>query len=702
MTKHILSIFVLSLIFISCAQKEKVSLGEDDPLVWLEEVEGQKALSWVEEKNKTSLAQLTKAKDFSKIEKAALEILQSKDKIPYVRMLGPSLYNFWQDEKSVRGVLRRTTLSSYKNKNVKWETVLDLDQLAKKEKENWVYKSLECLAPEYRRCLIGLSRGGKDATVIREFDLKSKTFVSNGFTLTEAKTYASWIDKDQIFVATDFGPDSLTESGYPKVVKIWKRGEDLNKAQVAFTGTKKDMLVYGYQLENAENKITMISNRTDFFTSKEYVYEKGQLKALPSPESAELSGYFKDHFILALKKDWSVGGQTLNKGSLVALSRRVVEKQKVESTDVVVLFEPSANSTTLGVQLQKDYILINALENVRGKVYRIGFNQGQFLPALALDLVPQAHLSIVAATIYDNNFFFKQEDFLKPETLYFFDSSNGKSLALKSLPAQFNNQGMVVEQKWATSLDGTKVPYFLMGKKSVIAKKNAPTLLYGYGGFEVSVTPAYKNLVGKLWLEKDGLYVIANIRGGGEFGPKWHQSALQTKRHKAYDDFIAVAEDLIKTNVTSKDRLAIQGGSNGGLLVGAVMTRRPDLFKSVLCHVPLLDMIRYSQLLAGASWMAEYGDPREPEMNRYLRSYSPYHNVKAEVKYPDLFLITSTKDDRVHPGHARKMALKMENLGHKNLLYYENTEGGHAASANLKQSARMRALTFEFLYQTLL
>ncbi|MCB0379035.1 MAG: S9 family peptidase, partial [Bdellovibrionales bacterium] len=343
----------------------------------------------------------------------------------------------------------------------------------------------------------------------------------------------------------------------------------------------------------------------------------------------------------------------------------------------------------------------NILENVKGKIYQVNFSAGKFSPPQEMSLLTNGHITLAAASTYRNDFYFSYEGFLTPESLYFYDSIADKYSMVKSLPAEFDSKDMIVKQKWAISQDGTKVPYFLVGKSSVIKDGKAPTLLYGYGGFEVSRTPFYSPTTGKLWLEKGGIYVLANIRGGGEFGPKWHQAALKENRQKAYDDFIAVGEALIDSGVTNKEKLAIMGGSNGGLLVGAVMTQRPDLFKSVVCLVPLLDMIRYSQLLAGASWMAEYGDPRDPKMREVLLSYSPYHNVSKDKTYPKLFLMTSTKDDRVHPGHARKMAAKMEEMGHKNVLYYENTEGGHAASANLQQKARMQALNFEFLFQTL-
>lgn len=697
-----LAILMFSVFFFSsCALFSKVSLDDNDPYIWLEDIEGKKSLEWVEQQNQTSLNQLTQSERYKTVEDQALKILQNNDKIPYVTMMGEHLYNFWQDDKNVRGLWRRTTVSSYRQKKPQWETVLDLDELAKTENENWVYEEAQCLGPAYVRCLVSLSRGGKDAAVVREFDLKKKQFIMDGFTLPEAKSSVAWLNDNEIFVSTDYGPGSLTESGYPRVVKVWKRGTKLTDATTVYTGDVKDMVVHGYTLRDSQSAIHLVSQRTHFFSSREFVYSNGQLSPLPIPNSAQIQGYFREHLLLELREDWSVNGLNLKKGALVAVHQRVVTEKKVTGNDVQLIHSPTERSSLLSVAVLKNQLLLNVLDTVKGRFFKVTFAQGRFARPKAVPTGGQSHVTLSASSVYSPDFFYKQEDFLKPDALYLVRAGRSPE-RIKTLAPQFTFTDMKVEQFWAKSKDGEAVPYFIMGRKKVFEQKNNPTLLYGYGGFEVSITPSYRDLIGKFWLEKDGLYVIANIRGGGEFGPRWHQAALQKKRQKAYDDFIAVAEDLIKKGLTSPQKLAIQGGSNGGLLMGAMLTQRPDLFRSVLCHVPLLDMIRYSQLLAGASWMAEYGDPRDPEMNAFLRSYSPYHNVKEGVKYPDLFLITSTKDDRVHPGHARKMAAKMADQGHKNLLYYENTEGGHAAAANLKQAARMRALTFEFLYQTLM
>ncbi len=692
---------LILLILVSCAGHQVRLDGQNDPHLWLENVEGEKALSWVKKQNEKTLQEITASDRYKSLEKNALEILQAKDKIPFVDIKGDYLYNFWQDDKHVRGLWRRTTLNSYKRKRPRWETVLDLDRLSKKEKENWVFKGANCRPPQYQRCLLRLSRGGKDAVEVREFDTKRKAFVKKGFYLREAKSWVDWLDGNHIFVATNEGAESLTESGYPRLVKVWKRGTPLSQAKLVLEAKKTDMGGFAQTFVDDSGKTALLGRWETFFTKSMFVYENGKSLSIPLQDSAEIHGLFKNHFIVELRKDWTVDEKVYPSGSLIAVARRVVKNKKVQASDVQSLFAPDAKSSILRIAISKDKVLINALESVTGKIFAVGWERDGFAKAKLIPVKDNAHVTLSSVSPYKSDFFFTLTGFLSPDALYLHSAKSQANQKLKSLPSKFSSKGMTVKQVWATSKDGTQVPYFLIGRSDVIESGKAPTLLYGYGGFEISLTPRYKPVVGKLWLENGGLYVMANIRGGGEFGPKWHQSALKTKRHKAYDDFIAVGEDLIKRGTTTKEKLAIQGGSNGGLLVGAVMTRRPDLFKAVLCHVPLLDMIRYSQLLAGASWVGEYGDPKKSDMKNYLLGYSPYHNVSKDEDYPELFLMTSTKDDRVHPGHARKMAAKMMSQGHKNIRYYENTEGGHAASANLKQKARMRALSYEFLYKTI-
>lgn len=694
---------LLSLLLVSsCVQKDKKDLedlGKEDPYLWLEEVEDKKALAWTQQKSKATLAKMTQGERYKKLEKEALKILQSPQKIPYVKQQGSYLYNFWKDKKNVRGVWRRTTMSEYRKRNPKWEILLDVDQLAQQEKENWVYKGAKCLAPAYISCLVTLSRGGKDAATVREFDMRSKKFVKNGFSLPEAKTWVDWFDKDNIFVATNYGSGTLTESGYPRLVKLWSRGTDLKKAKLLMEVDKKDIATSAYSLTHREGSLAIVRRWKTFFTADYFLYSNGQLKRLPLPDHIEIAGYLRDHFIIGLRKPWKINGKEFATGSLVAVHHSVVNKKEVAAKDVVEIMRNSSKTSIQSAHVLRDAILVSVLENVRGEVYRINFNKG-FAKPKKIELVKGAHHTIVSSSPLKNDFFFLTDGFLQPKSFYYYNASLDKTSQLRSLSDHFNSKEMVVQQRWATSQDGTKVPYFLVGKKSQINKGNAPTLLYGYGGFEAPMLPKYSAITGKLWLERGGLYVLANIRGGGEFGPKWHQAALKKNRHKAYDDFIAVAEDIIAKKITNKNKLAIRGRSNGGLLTGAIMTRRPDLFGAVLSIVPLLDMIRYSQLLAGASWMGEYGDPRDPDMREYLLSYSPYHNVDKNRSYPEVFFLTSTKDDRVHPGHARKMAAKMIDQGHK-VHYFEKNDGGHKGDVNLQKLAQWQALTYEFLYKSI-
>ncbi|MEM7645265.1 MAG: prolyl oligopeptidase family serine peptidase [Pseudomonadota bacterium] len=701
MKQHILFLPILVILCVGCSQKEPQTPSSADTFLWLEDIEGKKSLDWVKKQSSETLKTIATGKRFKKLEKQALDILQAKDKIPGVSMKGNHLYNFWQDKKHVRGVWRRTLLKNYKRRKPRWETLLDLDLLAKSEKEDWVFKDARCLSPKYIRCLIKLSRGGKDAVEVREFDLRTKRFVKNGFFLKEAKTDVNWLDKNHIFVATNFGPGSLTESGYARIVKLWKRGTSLDSAKTLYEGEVRDMAANSENLESLDRSVSILTRWKSFFTKEHFVYEQGGIRRLPLPKGAILKGFFRSYYIAELRNPWSVEKSSFQAGSLIAIHKRVVKNQVVKKGDVYELFKKPKNGSILATRLLRDRILVNALENVRGRIYAIKVTREGFTKPRLLSLVKNAHLVLGASSIYKNDFFFQKSSFLTPDALYFYDSIKKKVGRVQSLPAKFNSSNMAVRQHWATSQDGTKVPYFVVGKTSLMNNGPVPTLLYGYGGFQYSQVPGYKPLVGKLWLENGGLYVLANIRGGGEFGPAWHKAVLKKNRHKAYDDFIAVAEDLIQRKYSSPQKLAIRGRSNGGLLVSAVMTRRPDLFRSVLCIVPLTDMIRYSQLLAGASWMEEYGDPRDPSMRDYLLSYSPYQNLKADAKYPEILILTSTKDDRVHPGHARKLAAKMISQGHERVHFYEEMEGGHKGTAYSKQWARWQAMTYEHLYRTL-
>lgn len=690
--------FLLILAFIGCAHKPE---APKDPFLWLENVEDPTALKWVETQNQESMAALSQSPAFKKMEADTLKILESKDRIPGVSFEKNHVVNFWRDDKNVRGVLRRTTFENYKKKNIKWETVLDVDALAKKENENWIFKGFNCLEPAYKRCLATLSRGGKDASVVREFDQEKKAFVTDGFILPEAKARVDWGDENTLLVGTDFGPGTMTNSGYPRQIRLWKRGTPLAQAKVIFETAATDVWVSPSTSHHNGKSVSVISRAKDFFNTDEFTVDlsTGATKAIPKPAGADYSGYYDGQLLFQLRNPWNFNGVAYSPGALISIAEQAAGRS-LAAADVQLVFAPKENQSYSGSVELKSRMVISILEDVKSKLLVTTFTGGKWQEPKAIEaLTGTGQISLSAAKKDGDLFLYTYENFNQPSTLYAYDFAKAPT-KLKSLPNFFDAKNLVVDQKFATSKDGTKIPYFLVYKKGLKFDGSAPTLQYGYGGFTVSQTAAYNAVAGKLWMEKGGVYVVANIRGGGEYGPKWHKAALKENRQKAYDDFIAVSEDLIRTKVTSPAHLAIRGGSNGGLLVGAVMVQRPDLYGAVLCWVPLLDMMRYSQLLAGASWVGEYGDPNDPQYREAILKYSPYQNVSEGKKYPPLLLVTSTKDDRVHPGHARKMAAKMKEQKHQ-VLYYENTEGGHAANSNFKQLARLNALQFEFLQQTI-
>lgn len=587
-----LAISFCTLFLFACSHKVKL---EQDPFLWLENIEGKDALSWVENQNTESQKALALSDRYKSAEKEALTILEAKDKIPGGYFLNKEIINFWRDEKNIRGVLRITSYENYKKTKIPWQIILDIDQLAKTEKENWVYKGMDCLDPEYTVCLMTLSRGGKDASVIREFNLKTKKFNAQGFYLPEAKSWTSWVDKDHILVGTDFGPDTQTDSGYPRQIKLWKRGTALSAAKLIFEGQKTDVWVRPMRLRHNKKVHLLVSKAQDFFNSEEHVFDlaSGKLLPLPKPAGAEVSGFYDGDYIFKLRNPWNNKGASYTAGSVIAVSERVVGKE-LEAADVQLLFAPKENQSFAQMVELKSKVVVSILEDVQSRLLVSSKDKsGKWLPFLPLEVEGTGNMSLAAGSDVADIFMYYYESFNQPSTLYGYTFPKGTE-KLKALPSQFNADGLIVEQKFATSKDNTKVPYFIVYKKGTQWDGTTPTLQYGYGGFTVSQTPSYSPLVGKLWLEKGGVYVVANIRGGGEYGPKWHQAALKENRQKAFDDFIAVSEDLIKNKITSPKHLAIRGGSNGGLLVGAVMTQRPDLYGGVLCLVPLLDIDRKS------------------------------------------------------------------------------------------------------------
>jgi prolyl oligopeptidase len=668
-----------------------------DPYRWLEEVDGKAALSWVTSHNAISAAAIEAEPGFAALRGQIREILDSKERIAYVRKMGAHLYNFWRDGEHPRGLWRRTTFAEYRKAAPLWETVLDLDALAKAEGENWVWKGEECRYPDWDRCLISLSRGGADAAVVREFDLATRQFVADGFVLPEAKSEVHWLDRDRLFVGTDFGQDSLTDSGYPRVLKLWRRGQPLSEARTIFEGQKTDVAVSGFVSERAHFKRQIVQRSVTFYASEYWLREEEQLVRVAVPQDAQL-GFFGSQMLLQLRKAWATDAGTFAGGSLIAID---FDAFRAGHRDFQVLFAPSERTALEGYIATRSHLVLNTLDNVRGRLVEWAFAEGRWTrrPVAAPEF-GSLGVSAVDDDVSDE-YFLTHVDFLTPDSLYLGRAGEDQRELLKRRAAFFDGSAFEIAQHEASSRDGTRVPYFVVQPKGLVLDGSHPTLLYGYGGFEVSLTPWYSAGVGKAWLEKGGVYVLANIRGGGEFGPRWHEAALKEKRQNAYDDFIAVAQDLVGRGFTRPSRLGIMGGSNGGLLMGVMFTQRPELFGAVVCQVPLLDMYRYSHLLAGASWMGEYGDPDQAADWEFIRRYSPYQNLRKGVAYPNILFATSTRDDRVHPGHARKMMARMEELGVKNVWYYENTEGGHAGAADNRQVAYMNALEYTFLWQML-
>lgn len=664
---------------------------------WLEEVLGEKPLAWVQERNAASRGELTENPLFPQLNERILKILDSTARIPMISKAGPFYYNFWRDAKNPRGLWRRTTLEEYRQPEPRWETVLDLDQLGQQEGENWVWKGATFLQPGYERVLLSLSRGGADATVVREFDPQTKQFLTDGFQLPEAKTRVAWRDRDSLFVGTDLGPGSLTDSGYPRTVREWRRGTPVAEAPIVFTGEAGDVAVSGSRSHEPGYERDWISRSVTFWTSELYLRRGGQLIQIDKPADANAIPD-RDLLFLELRTAWEVAGQTYPAGALLAID---LEKFLAGDRQFDILFTPTDRKSLASFTTTRNHLLLNELDNVRNRLYQLTRVEGRW----SREELPGApRLSSASITAVDpdesDDYFLTVTDYLTPTSLSFGTVGKGPPTRLKENPHFFEAAGLTVSQHEAVSADGTRIPYFQVSRQKLTLNGKNPTLLYGYGGFEIAMTPSYQASVGAAWLEAGGVYVVANIRGGGEFGPRWHQAALKQNRHKAYEDFIAVAEDLVARQITSPRHLGTMGGSNGGLLMGNMLTRRPDLFGAIVCQVPLLDMQRFNKLLAGASWMAEYGNPDLPEEWKFIQTFSPYHNLRADVTYPRTLFTTSTRDDRVHPGHARKMVAEMQRLG-KDVLYYENIEGGHGGAADNKQSAFMSSLAFTFLWQQL-
>ncbi|MDO9336440.1 MAG: prolyl oligopeptidase family serine peptidase [Caulobacter sp.] len=672
-----------------------------DPYLWLEEVEGDKALAWARAQNARSLPVLQGDARYQGLFDEALKIVTAQDRIPVAGFAGKGdaqMRNYWQDKVHVRGIWRRASLVSYRTATPEWETILDLDALSQAEGKNWVWKGATCLPPEDRYCLVSLSDGGKDAVTVREFDTVEKRFVEGGFNAPEGKQNISWLDKDTLMIARDWGPGTMTKSSYPFVLKLWKRGQPIAEATDMFRGTEDDILVNGYALRDPDGtaEAVFISRATSFFENETYAWLGGKAVRLPLPLKSSVQALVDGKLAFTLEEDWAAQG--LKQGDLAAFDLKALLADPAGAKAELIL-RPTARQSVEAVAATAHTLVVELTDNVTGAIYsyRPG-KSGWTHDKLALPA--NSSLAIASLGAQGDQVLATATNFLNPTTLWLVDG--GKPEQIKATPAKFDAAGLVIEQFEATSTDGMKVPYFVVHRKDIKLDGSNPTLLYAYGGFQVSMNPAYSGAIGKLWLERGGVYVLANIRGGGEFGPAWHQAGLKENRQRVFDDFFAVSEDLIGRKITSPRRLGIMGGSNGGLLMGVALTQRPDLYNAVVIQVPLLDMQRYTVMGgAGASWAGEYGDGTKAEDWAYISKYSPYQAIKPGQKYPQVYFETSTKDDRVHPGHARKAAAKMEALGY-DVLYYENIDGGHAASANLNETAMRVALEYSYLSRRLM
>jgi len=677
---------------------------DQDPYIWLEEARSDEALAWVETENARTIGALEADPRFEQLKSDALAIYDSEDRIPFVSFRPDGLYNFWQDKENPKGLVRRTSLESYQTENPEWDIVLDVDALAKAEGKEWVYKGSTCLPPALNKCMIALSDGGKDATVLREFDTLTKQFVEGGFQLAESQGGISWIDDDTLLVTRNFNDDLMTESEYPYTSRVWKRGTSIDAAEEIFRGERQDVYSGASLLRDSSGTIhaRTATRAVSFHETETYVDHHGEWLRLDIPLKASLFGIVDDHLLYSTDVDWDVDGQTFPADSLIAV--KLAEwKADPNGAAKTLVWAPADRQTKRGGAVTANALFVSLLDNVSGKILQFNYvtnEGGGAWQSEQVDLPENATLGVTASSSETDQIMFTVTDFLNPTTLYYSDGS-GSPEVLKTSPSYFSKVGLEVEQHEATSADGAKIPYFIVKPSGMELDGSTATLMTGYGGFQVPRLPGYLGTTGKLWLENGGAYVLANLRGGGEFGPNWHQTAIRENKQRTWDDFIAVGEDLLQRGFTSPEHLGIQGGSQGGLLVGTAFTQRPDLFGAAIVQIPLFDMLRFHLIGRGASWIGEYGDPRIPEQREWIKGYSPYQKIVEGVDYPTPFLWASTADDRTHPAHARKGAAKLKELGQP-YFYFEDMTGGHSGGVDNEQRAKLQALQFVYLMQQLM
>jgi prolyl oligopeptidase len=668
-----------------------------DEFEYLEEIEGERALAWARAENERTLGELQADPRYQRFYDQALQILQARDRIPFVSIRPDGLYNFWQDQEHVRGILRRTSLASYRTDAPQWETVLDVDALAAAENANWVYQGMQCLPPSETRCLVILSNGGRDANFVREYDTVTKSFVEGGFSLPEGKQNVAWVDENTILVARDFGEGTMSTSGYPITVRRLSRGQPLDQAEEVFRGRPEDVRVFPLVLRDAQGRVhaTGVGRSLSFFENEFTIFTPRGNVVLPMPRKASPVGVVDGRLLVSTDEAWDAApGLRVAPDSVVSYDLAEWKRDPLRARPSLV-WAPGARQTLSGVAITRNALLITTLDNVRGRASVWNYAGGAWT-SRPVDLPQNATIGIAAASDENDQAMFTVTDYLQPTSLYLYDAARPEApVRIKTTPPRWDASNHVVEQFEARSRDGTMIPYFVVRRRDAPMDGSTPTMLYGYGGFQSSQTPSYLATTGRLWLEQGNAWVVANLRGGGEFGPTWHQSAQRENKQRTWDDYIAVAEDLIRRRITSPRRLGVIGGSQGGLLVGTAITQRPELFNAAIIQVPLFDMMRYHLLGSGASWIGEYGDPRIPEQRAWIAGYSPYQRLTAGRNYPTPFIHTSTADDRVHPGHGRKAAARLHALGQP-YYYYENMQGGHSAAANLQETARRIALEFTY------
>ncbi len=661
---------------------------DDDPYLWLEDVDGDRATSWVDAQTGRTLAHLADGR-YTADRDVLRALLDRPDNIPLPRRRGGLLYNYWRDAANPRGLWRRTTLASFHSPAPQWDILLDLDALAAAEAEDWVWQGATTHPPAHHRALVSLSRGGSDAAVLREFDLQSRQFVDDGFALPEAKGGADWLDADTLLLCSSLG--GQTRSGYARTVRLWHRGQRWDAAPPVFETDEANMLAWGV-FDRRANRLVFVE-RPDFLNARTWIGDRGGPRArLDIPTDAAF--LWEDRWLAVRPRTpWTIEGRTLAPDSLAVIE---LDAYLAGTRDLRIVFEPGPRRALQGFFWSAGRLVINVWDELRPEYFVL--DPADWVPTRLAGLSDRGTLSVWPLDAEydedDGSLLASAQDPITPPTLMLTRPGLASPAVLKRLPPAFDAAGLVVTRHEAVSTDGERIPYVQCGPAE--PGPEAPVHMTGYGGFGISMAPSYRLGIGKLWLKRGGTSVVAQIRGGREFGVRWHEAGRRAGKRHSHDDFAAVAADLVARGVTRAGRIAAEGGSNGGLLIANMLTRYPERFGALFCTIPLIDMRRYAKLLAGASWIAEYGDPDTSDWSDFLGPLSAYHAAEPGRPYPPILLATTRRDDRVHPGHARKMAAKLQALGYDALLY-EPAAGGHGYGKDNAEAAAFVALGLAFL-----